>query len=388
MKIFIAGLLFLTLLVMSAFVSFAQQDPNYQKLVQEMEALKKQVSTLQNQLQTVENVEKMELAAKLTDAEAKLTDANAKLINAEFGRFERGLRNSNDNWLRTWSHWFLAIIGSLVLILGGAFWYWLKSKADQKIADEVEKSLNEFKEAVSKVNILADKIRVLDKEHAARVVADTMYYSLDVEESHPKEIKALSEEALLDVFRDGTRDKRIMFRILEILTHREFTQLVSPTLEFLNSTLDSHQGKELEFYTITSLREFVNLLGYTPTQETYEGLTKFLDRLVLREDTECTDFLLAATASSVATVGHELNKEDWIFLLKSIFSRLDNEPETMKGILHHLPDEMPSVDLFKDHLLELLERHDAEFVKDLRERRANANKETEENHEPKKEDAF
>ena len=295
--------------------SFAQQDPSYQKLVHEMEVLKEQVSTLQNQLQTVENVEKMELAAKLTDAEAKLTDANAKFINAEFGRFERELRDSNDNWLRTWSHWFLAIIGSLVLILGGAFWHWLKSKADQKIADEVEKSLNGFKEAVSEVNILADKIRVLDKEHAAGVVERFINYSLHIEDTYPEEIKPLSEESLLDVLRDGTRNLRIKIRTLEILTRRKSTRLVSPTLELLNATLDSYQDKELGSYTAGHLRGLVNLLGYTPTQETYEGLTKFLDRLVLRKDTVLKGFVLSAAASSFARVGHELNKRDWISLL-------------------------------------------------------------------------
>ena len=99
MKVFITCLLFLKLLGISAYVSFAQQGQSYQKLVQEVEVLKTQVSALQIQLQTVKNVEKIELMAKLADARAKLTDANAKLMNAEFGNFERKLRNSNDDWL-------------------------------------------------------------------------------------------------------------------------------------------------------------------------------------------------------------------------------------------------------------------------------------------------
>ena len=48
---------------------------------------------MEKQLQTVENVEKMDL-------QAKLADANAKLANTEFGKFERKLRDSNDDWLR------------------------------------------------------------------------------------------------------------------------------------------------------------------------------------------------------------------------------------------------------------------------------------------------
>lgn len=99
MKIFIVGLLFLASLVMSVPVSLAQQTPSYQKLVEEMEVLKKQVSGLQSQLQTVENVEKMKLSAELADAQAKL-------INAEFGRLERELRDFNHEWLMAWNYFF------------------------------------------------------------------------------------------------------------------------------------------------------------------------------------------------------------------------------------------------------------------------------------------
>ena len=64
----------------------AQQSQNTQKSDSEIEALKKRVSEIEKQLQTVENVEKIDL-------QAKLAEANAKLINAEFGKFERGLEN-------------------------------------------------------------------------------------------------------------------------------------------------------------------------------------------------------------------------------------------------------------------------------------------------------
>lgn len=363
MEIFSAGLLFFVLLVISIAVSFAQQDPSYHKLVAEVETLKKEVSVLQNELQTVENVEKMKLLAERDDAKVRL-------INVEFGKLERELRDFNHKWLMTWLVILLGILGIFLAfsgLVGRGAWSHLKSKINQEIANEVEKSLNGFKEAVDEVKILKDKIRILDTEHAARVVGNTMPYPLRVADSHSEEIRDLSEEALLDVLRDGTSDKGIKIRALEILTYKVSTQLVSPTLELLNSILDLHQDKELGFYTINYLRELIILLGYTPTEETYKGLIKFLDRLVLREYTKPTDLLLATTGYSFAKVGQELNKEDWISLLKTSFSRLYNEPETMKGILHHLPDEIPNVDDFKDHLLELLEPHDAEFVKTQRE---------------------
>ena len=87
--------------------------------------------------------------------------------------------------------------------------------------------------------------------------------------------------------------------------------------------------------------------------------------------------LLAATSSSFAWVSHELKKEDWISLLKTSFSHLGNEPETIKDILSYI-DEEHSVDDLDNYFLELLEKHDPQFVNDWRERRAAANTETEE----------
>ena len=89
-----------------------------------MKSSKKRVSEIEKQLQTMENVEKLDL-------QAKLAEANAKLANAEFGKFERELKDSNDKWLRdgvlgsvsrcNWS--FCLAINDRV---GAVFWFWLK----------------------------------------------------------------------------------------------------------------------------------------------------------------------------------------------------------------------------------------------------------------------
>ena len=75
-----------------------------------------------------------------------------------------------------------------------------------------------------------------------------------------------------------------------------------------------------------------------------------------------------------------MNKGDWVSLLKTSISHLGNEPETIKGILNRLPDElpdeMPSIDDLEEYLLELLEQHDTKFVNDYRERKANIHTET------------
>ena len=379
MKAFIASLLFLVLLGIRVPASLAQPDQSYQKLAQEMEVLKAQFSAFQSQLQTVENAEKIELLTKLADANAKLADANAKLMNAEFEKFERGLRNSNNNWLRTWAIVFLSVIGISVAILFGVsrvYWYWLNSKTDKLIGNGVEKRLDGFNEAIDKVNILENKIKVLDKEHAAEMLGRFIDYPLSDEDSYPVQIKELQEDAILDVLLDKTRHPDITKRAAEVLTRKQSPQVVSPLLELLNSTLDSHQDKELELYTATHLHYLVNCLGYIGTQETYDGLKEYLNRLLLRKNTEFKALLLAATASSFAWVSRELNKEDWISLLKDSFSLLKNEPETIKDILSSI-DEENRIDDLDNYFLELLEKHDSQFVNDWRERKT-ANTETEE----------
>ena len=132
MKAFIAFLLLVALFGIIVPLSFAQQNQNTQKPNPEVEALK-------IQLQTVEN-EKMELTTKLADT-------NAKLREAEINELTSKLRESNNEWLREWSYWFLGVIGFFALILLGVsyvFWYWLRSRADQLITNSVEKSLNGF----------------------------------------------------------------------------------------------------------------------------------------------------------------------------------------------------------------------------------------------------
>ena len=73
-------------------------------------------------------------------------------------------------------------------------------------------------------------------------------------------------------------------------------------------------------------------------------------------------YLLAETASSFAWVSLKLDKKDWISVLKTSFSRLENEPEMIKATLPYL-DKTVSIHDLEDYLLELLEQHDPNFVK-------------------------
>ena len=82
---------------------------------------------------------------------------------------------------KLWSSWFLLILGTLVLIFGGALWFWVKSL----IADTVEKNLNGFKEAVEQDGGNERSIRGIRKHNMhASVLEGFNYFSSD-EQDHP-----------------------------------------------------------------------------------------------------------------------------------------------------------------------------------------------------------
>lgn len=375
MKRNIACLLLAALSIIILPLLFAQQDQNSQRPDPEIAALKKRISELENKLRTVENVEKMELAAKLADA-------NAKLLNAEIDKFKRELKDANDEWLRTWSLWFIGIIAIVVTILcaiGASAWSRFKSKTDQLISDEVEKSLDGFKEAVEQVNLLQDQIRILGKEHAASVLEGSVHLPDSQGYSYSETVKALPEGGLLDLIADKTRGLNFRYKAAEVLFVRKNPKLVSPVLELLNLVVDSKVEWDKNLESEHHLRRLINFLGHLHTQETYEGLTKFLDRL-LTEDTELKDLLLTWTVFSLVYVSSELNNGDSVSLLKTAIPYLNveldedqalnnlasyfdrfNESEGIKEILtHHASDEMPNVEA---ECLALLQKHDPDFVK-------------------------
>ena len=409
MKAVIASLLFLALLGIRAPASFAQTDQNYQKLAQELDVLKKQFSAVQSQLQTVENTEKMKLLKELADAKTQL-------VNTEFEKFERNLKDSNDKWLFGWTSFFGLIIAVTLAIIGVAFWFSVKSlianrvenelKGFQKAVAEVDvlknqtkKSIsqvyilkNELKESIGQVNILENKIRVLDKAHAVDVLQNFMGWDLNDEDSYPKQMKELSAETLLNVLDDVTISGYVRIRALEVLTRSQEPRLVSPALAYLNSIVDSHQDNGLTVDTVSRLRNIVDMLKYMPTQEAYEGLTKFFSRLLSREHSGLEDLAITVTAGSLALISRELKEIDSVSLLRKAVPHLRvspeydeglkdivelfgsfNEREGIKEILNnHFKDDMGTPDV-EDRCLKLLENHEPEFVKDWRQQKANTN---------------
>ena len=386
MKEFIACLLLGSLLGMIPPLLPAQQNQSAQQSDPEMEALKKRISELEKQLQTVENVEKMDL-------QAKLADANAKLVNAELGKFKRELRDSNDEWLKGWSSWFLGVIAIFVAILlgvSGVFWFWLRDRADRLIADRVEKNLNGFKEAVDQVEVIKNELRVLKKEHAASVLEDFITLFLNEEHSHPEQIKALSEEDLLQVFEDKRYCPELRYQAAKVLAVRKSPRLVSPLLEFLNSVIDLES--DIDLTTRNQLRSYINFLTNIHTPEDYQGLTKFLNRL-LTENPKCKDLFLTETVFLLVWVSFQLDIGDAVPILRRAIPHLKNlqteqirlgnlaryfdifnEPEGIKEILtNHVTDESSGMEEVENRCLELLQKHDPEFVAEWRARKTTGN---------------
>ena len=362
----IACLLLGALLGMMPRLLPAQQTQSRQKSDTEIEVLEKRVSELEKQLQTVENVEKMDLARNYADAKAKL-------INVDVDKLKWELRDSNGKWLTGWILFFLAILS----VVGVGVWSWLKSRTNQLIETEVEKNLDGFKEAVGQVDILKQQAkealeevgtlknqhRVLEKEHAAAMLESIAYSSSDERRPpYPERIKALSEEALLRVLDDEIYGQAIRYLAADVLADRKSPRLPSFLLEFSNSALDWEKGR-LETHTFNPLTS-IYFLGKIQTHEAYQGLQKFLNRL-LTENPKNKDLFLPKTVSSLAALGVKLNMEDSIPILKTAiphlkdpelevlralieyFSRYD-EPESIKEILtKHVTNRLPYLEARK-----------------------------------------
>ncbi len=383
MKINIVYLLLIALLGIIVSASIAQQNQN--TLQQEVEALQKRVSELEGKLQTVENVEKMELAAKL--------------INSEFGKFERELRNSNDKWLWGWTTFFVGIAAIVVTVIGLALWFYVKSL----IADRVEKDIDEFKEAVGNLNKINNQLVILEEGYTYTVLQgfDESYFrnqDLDF-----KEIKALREETLLRILEDNTYPLAIRFRTVGVLADRKSPELVTPTLKLLNAVVDSDLSSDLyndsKLETEHAMLHLVSFVGKIHTQETYEGLKKFLISLIT-DNPKNKDIFLTQIAFTLFWISFKLNIGDSVSVLRLAIPHLKvgqsdlqalqnfakyfdifNNPEGIKEILNiHAKDKMPELE---EECLELLEKYDANFVKEWKEKKEDTNTESEESDESK-----
>lgn len=388
-RLFILTLILLLRITVST--SIAQQTQNALITKSEFEVLQNRISELEKKLQTLENVEKMELAAKLAEAQAKHADAHAKLIETEFDKLKLELKDSNQQWLITCIVVFFAFLSA-----GGiALWSRLTKKMDDSITNEVEKRINRFQDAIDQVNILEPQVKILNKEHAASVIEQSIRFYYD-EDYYQKIIDEITEEALLDLFTDNTRNIQVRSKAIKVLADRKSTKYISPVLEFLNSTLDSDTYKETGFDTQLELKRLVNYLGMIHKQEVYDGLTLFLDRLLL-EDTEMKEVYITWTVFSLGDVGYALDIGSSISKMRDAIPYLEagsgdkqalqnlarhfdkfNEPDGIKELLTEFGSMTSDI---KETCLDLLEKYEPDFVREQREEKAANNTDGEEANE-------
>ncbi len=213
-------------------------------------------------------------------------------------------------------------------------------------------------------------------------------------ESHPERVKALTKEVLLDVFSDKTRDLAIRYTAIEVLAARKSPLLVSPVLTFLNSIVDTEIDWGASFDASRYPFLFLDRLRRIRNEETYQGLKTFLNRLI-EENPENRNTFLSWTIFSLTDVGLKLDRGDSADMLKKVIPDLKNleqnstmleilvdyfdkfqEPEGIKEVLtNDLTDNLPDVE---EKCLELLQKHDPNFVKEWKAQKETANTENEE----------
>ena len=274
---------------------------------------------------------------------------------------------------------------------GAVFWFWLRSTTNQLIADTVEKNLDGFKEAVEAQDVIKNELRELEKAYGASILLENVNHFLGDEYLHTKQIKALREETLLQLFDDEGYYPELRYKAAEVLAARKSPRLVSPLLKFLDSVVDSDSDIEIEHH----LRNYVNFLRHIHTRDTYQGLRKLLNRL-LTENPKCKNLFLTETVYSLAWISIKLNIEDSVSILRMAIPHLQvrqqdhqaiknlarqfdifNEPAGIKEILiKHLTSESSGREDIEDWCLELLQKYDQQYVTDWRANKMTDNNET------------
>ena len=246
---------------------------------------------------------------------------------------------------------------------------------------------------------------MLENTYQFRSSSGNAYYLLN----HPHQLETVNEpqeETLLDIFGDVSCSIALRHWAAIVLANRRSPGLVSPIFKRLNSALDSEL--DFESYELQFLHAYIKFLGQIPTLEAYQGLTKFLNRL-LTGDSRHRDLFLTWTVFALADVSVELNERDAvsiltraipdlknplpsgyslqyelaryfdIFNLARYFDRY-NEPKGIKEILaHHVIDVIHDLESaqkrVENQCLELLQKHDPAFVEEWRARGTTDNSE-------------
>ncbi len=369
-------------LVVFAFWLYAQVDHTYKTLESQIGSHTERLEVLEIPPQTGEDEEKIKLRTQLADA-------NTKLINADFDKMKLELKESNQQWLWEWT----AFLGVMFAVFGLALWFVVKSL----IADKVEKHLKGFQESVEQVKKQQERIRIIERDYAAQILAAPDEISESGEYIYAETVRSLSEQTILDVIHHTAFSIYVRIRAAEILKKRNPEQSLSVLLEMVNSFLDTDVIKDEDIDTMWHLRDLVPLFKDIHDEKTFRGLSKLLARVLkLKEDTDIRKAQLYWIVFSLSYVGDALNTDKVIpkmrDALPNLFvsdkedsNNLENlanyfnkfqEYEVIKEILTSgLTENMPDVE---EHCLKLLPEEYSDFVKDWKE---NTNKDNEKTNE-------
>ena len=168
---------------------------------------------------------------------------------------------------------------------------------------------------------------ILEEEQAAAMLENISDYVCE-NGAYAAKIKAISEETLLQIFENKKYSIKTKYGAVKMLAEQNSTRIVAPLLQFLNLFLNFKLDSEDDLpETAIYLSSFATYLGYIPTLETYEGLKKFLNRL-LTENPGHQQVFLNSIIISLAHVSIELNIRDAIPLLRAAISHIAYPPNT------------------------------------------------------------
>lgn len=370
-----------------------RQKQNYQNLESEFEALQERVAALEILPQTGQDDGKTNLATQPANA-------NTRLINFDFDKLKLELKESNQQWLWDWT----SFLGVMFAVFGLALWFVVKSL----IADRVEKDLKGFQESVEQAKKQQERIRIIEREYAALMLAEPEEITQDDEYIYSDTVMSLSKQTIIDVINHKTYSIYVRIRAAEILKKRNPERSLPVLLEMVNSFLDADVIRDEDIDAIWHLRDLVPLFKDIHNEKTYRRLSKLLARVQkLNDDTDLKKVYLNWIVFSLAYIGAALNIESAISTMRVALPNIEisvedsnslvedsnnletlvnyfykfQEYEGIKEILTNgLTDDFPEVE---KQCLEVLERHDPNFVKDWKDKKEVNNTESEESNEPK-----
>ena len=82
-------------------------------------------------------------------------------------------------------------------------------------------------------DVIKNQLRELEKAYGASILLENVNHFLGDEYLHTKQIKALREETLLQLFDDEGYYPELRYKAAEVLAARKSPRLVSPLLKFL-----------------------------------------------------------------------------------------------------------------------------------------------------------